>query len=337
MAYRSPDDVKRGIGHIRYLKSAGYDLFPLKRFDAVRESDGELVGKTPRDKGWQVEDYSSFDWRWWLGQGGNVGVRLGPHDIIIDVDMHGAVDGKATLRKLLADAEWTPPAGTLTVATGSGGLHIYTRIPEPMRSRVQLEAYPGIDFKRVGGFVVAPPSIHPKTLQVYRFRLGPPLNMLPAVMPDTIIELLRKPAGHERRGEGGEISCEDLASLLAVLDPKDFSAYDKWISISAAAFVEWADWCHRDPDYEGESDDQLLHHWDSFESGRDGGATYRTILKAVVDAGHKDLVRGLGRRVEAADDFPDDIEEPDESEPVIMERDTPDEMVVFEDPEEYEE
>lgn len=42
--------------------------------------------------------------------------------------------------------------------TGGGGRHLYLRITAPMRSRKLAE---GIDLKADGGYVVAPPSIHP--------------------------------------------------------------------------------------------------------------------------------------------------------------------------------
>lgn len=315
MGGRSIADAASALASVRKLKSLGYDVFPLKRFDAIREFDGRKVGKTPRDKGWQVEDYSSFDWRWWLTEGGNIGVRLHDLDTIIDVDMghKDGANGKESLQKLFADLGWKPPSDNLSVLTGSGGMHIYTRLPEPLtRAWIQVDAYPGIDFKRVGGFVVAPGSIHPDTLQTYRWRSA---GTAISALPPALVDILRRPSTHARSGDGGEISCEDLERLLAVLDPKEFRSYEKWIAISAAAFdatngngfPEWAEWCHRDPDYAGEDDDQLLHHWDSFEAGRAGGATYRTILKAVVDAGHKELVATLGAELRnPADDFADD-------------------------------
>jgi hypothetical protein len=64
--------------------------------------------------------------------------------------------------------ELMPP--TRCVRTGSGGWHLYYRHPGgPLAAK--LHGHPGIDLKADGGYVVAPPSIHPGTGQPYR-RVG---------------------------------------------------------------------------------------------------------------------------------------------------------------------
>jgi hypothetical protein len=64
-----------------------------------------------------------------------------------------------------------------TVRTGSGGLHLFFAHPGGIvRNRVGL--LPGVDLRGDGGFVVAPPSIHPSgggvRLEVDTARLLPP-------------------------------------------------------------------------------------------------------------------------------------------------------------------
>jgi hypothetical protein len=57
---------------------------------------------------------------------------------------------------------------TATVATGGGGWHLYYRHPGgPLLGA--LPGHPGVDVKADGGYVVAPPSVHPATRAPYRW------------------------------------------------------------------------------------------------------------------------------------------------------------------------
>jgi len=64
------------------------------------------------------------------------------------------------------DPALMPP--TAAVATGGGGWHLYYRHPGgPLLSVLPGRA--GVDIKADGGYVVAPPSVHPGTGQAYRW------------------------------------------------------------------------------------------------------------------------------------------------------------------------
>ncbi|BCJ28284.1 bifunctional DNA primase/polymerase [Actinocatenispora sera] len=69
---------------------------------------------------------------------------------------------------------------TYTVATGSGGWHLYYAHPgHPVTSRPMPDR-PGVDIKADGGYVVAPPSVHPVTRRPYRtVHDGPVVEMPP--------------------------------------------------------------------------------------------------------------------------------------------------------------
>jgi len=103
--------------------------------------------------------------------GGLLAVRTGARaDLVvvdIDPDHGGAID-----RDLMVP--------TYTVRTGSGGWHLYyahsggTVLSRPMPDRT------GIDIKADGGYVVAPPSVHPVTQCRYRtVHRGPVVEMPP--------------------------------------------------------------------------------------------------------------------------------------------------------------
>ncbi|GAA3962854.1 hypothetical protein Aau02nite_81820 [Amorphoplanes auranticolor] len=95
-------------------------------------------------------------------------------------------------------AELMPP--TRCVRSGSGGWHLYYRHPGgTLAANLDHRGHPGIDIKADGGYVVAPPSIHPDTGIVYRWvgdrpvvEMPPPLlaacrpaEAPPAVTPHT--------------------------------------------------------------------------------------------------------------------------------------------------------
>ncbi len=93
--------------------------------------------------------------------GGLLAIRTGTISglAVIDIDPR---NGGTVLPDLM------PP--TRCVRTGSGGWHLYYRHPGgPLAAK--LRGHPGIDVKADGGYVVAPPSIHPGTGQPYR-RVG---------------------------------------------------------------------------------------------------------------------------------------------------------------------
>ncbi|HCT80128.1 MAG TPA: DNA primase [Micromonosporaceae bacterium] len=98
--------------------------------------------------------------------GGLLAIRTGNASrlVVIDVDpAHGGLDSLSALvgRRL------APP--TAHVRTGSGGLHLYYRHPGGNLPCSQGRLGPGIDVRGDGGYVVAPPSIHPTTGKPYRW------------------------------------------------------------------------------------------------------------------------------------------------------------------------
>ncbi|WP_300014739.1 bifunctional DNA primase/polymerase [Pseudonocardia sp.] len=136
--------------------AAGWAVFPVRP-----------RGKVPAVRGW--EDAATLDperiLAWWAGAAWNIGVAAGrsgllvidldvpatrPHaaaaaeaaggcpfrdtgrNVADDADPVGvaeAVTGSAVLRRLAADAAVAPPWDTFTVATPSGGRHLYFRQP----------------------------------------------------------------------------------------------------------------------------------------------------------------------------------------------------------------
>lgn len=116
----------------------------------------------------------------------NLGVVTGAVSDLVVLDVDPRADGEASLAALEAVFGRLP--ATLVVRTGGGGRHLYYRHPgEPVRCAVGLR--PGLDLKGDGGYVVAPPSLHPSG-RAYRFE-GDPLRP-PAACPGWLLGLARE-------------------------------------------------------------------------------------------------------------------------------------------------
>lgn len=89
----------------------------------------------------------------------NVAIRTGKVSglVVLDVDPdHGGDDALSELER-----EYEALPETPDVATGGGGRHVYFQAPaQPLRGSAGRIG-PGLDVRAEGGYVVAPPSIHP--------------------------------------------------------------------------------------------------------------------------------------------------------------------------------
>jgi hypothetical protein len=89
-------------------------------------------------------------------------------------------------------------APTATVVTGGGGWHLYYRHPGgPLLAA--LPGHPGVDVKADGGYVVAPPSVHPATRAHYQWTGGRGV----AEMPRALRAALTPPWARTRETQEG--------------------------------------------------------------------------------------------------------------------------------------
>lgn len=124
--------------------------------------------------------------RWWSRwPEANVGIATGAGLHVIDLD---GSEGVETWRALTAEHGRVE---SLVARTGSGGWHIYLSTDRHL-SNTAKKLGPGIDTRGEGGYVVAPPSIHPNG---WRYEI---LNDVPlAAVPDWLLVLLAPPARKE--------------------------------------------------------------------------------------------------------------------------------------------
>lgn len=160
--------------------------------------------KRPALKKWQrlatAEPRQVETW-WRIRPDANIGVACGPETglFVIDVDQHGP-DGEAGLAALEARLGPLPP--TVEQRTGSGGRHLFFAYPigrvlrnkagatPRRRGQDGFRLPPGVDTRGGGGFVVAPPSIHPCG-DLYRWVKGPH-QVEPANLPEAWVAALER-------------------------------------------------------------------------------------------------------------------------------------------------
>ena len=153
-----------------------------------------VVALRPRDKrplaAWeplQTERPTEDQVRGWFRNrpDANIGIVTGAVSglVVLDVDpQHG---GEEWLEQLARGHEQLRP--TIESITGGGGRHLYFRHPGPeVGNRAGLR--PGLDIRGDGGYVVAPPSVHPSGRR-YVWRDGrSPDDLAPAPLPFWLLD-----------------------------------------------------------------------------------------------------------------------------------------------------
>lgn len=176
--------------------------------------------------------------RWWTEDhpDAGVGIVTGPRSGIwvLDVDDHDA------LLDLEARHEQLPQ--TRTSITGSGGFHLLFAWPDgaDVRNDAGRRLGPGLDVRGEGGFIVAPPTVHPNGTP-YAWDLGEPEDVAPA--PGWLVELVTREEARPERPERLELARSDRPG-------------DRWAAATTWAEILTADgWTHHHTDRDGES------HW----------------------------------------------------------------------------
>lgn len=134
----------------REFVSAGVPVFPCAPWGKRPATEhGFHDATTDLD---QVEEW------WRQSPGANIGVPTGAASgaVVVDVDMHGPVDGRASFDRA---ARAGPVEGwELLVRTPTGGLHAYYPATPGTEQRSWQAARAGIDFRGDGGYIIVPPS-----------------------------------------------------------------------------------------------------------------------------------------------------------------------------------
>jgi Bifunctional DNA primase/polymerase, N-terminal/Primase C terminal 1 (PriCT-1) len=143
------------IGAALALASRGMAVFPLKPRDKI-----PITKHGCKDATVDLEVVSA----WWEGYPeANIGLATGARSGVWVVDIDGEL-GEASLHALEQRMGVLP--ATVESITGGGGRHLFFRLPDsdevPTIKNTARKIGEGLDTRGDGGYVVAPPSIHPR-------------------------------------------------------------------------------------------------------------------------------------------------------------------------------
>lgn len=162
----------------------GWAVFPLKPREKV-----PMTANGFKDASKEVAQIM----RWWnQWPDANIGIATGALSgfWVLDVDKdHGGYD---TLEKLLND--YTPFERTPESLTGAGGNHVLFTMPDfDIRNNAGTKLGQGLDIRGNGGYIVAPPSIHPNG-NVYQWDISlRPSDQALAAAPVWLLDKLKEP------------------------------------------------------------------------------------------------------------------------------------------------
>ena len=310
---------KERLGALGFYTQNDLDLIPLKKWNAVMSKEGKSiqVGKAPRDNNWRKKAYKHEDIKRAVNEGFNTGWRLGPEDLVLDVDPKNG--GDKSLERIQERFNITFEDIAPTVVTGSGGRHFYFHKDRNTKIREVLEdengdPYPGIEFKTNGRQVVAAGSRHPNG-NWYEFDDFSPDER--SILPKHIFQLLIRPSRKDGAASAGKFSTDKLAETLEKLDPTDYSDQDQWLNMMMASHHatdgegsdEFIEWSTSDPEY-ADHGNLIRMRWDSLHTNRGGQITYKTLLDEVKKAGHT-----IDASYDLENDFADDWTEDKKLEP----------------------
>lgn len=127
----------------------------------------------------------------------NIGIATGISSGVLVVDVDPRNGGDTQLAEL--EARYGHLPRDYTINSGGGGFHIYLQLPTlPVQGWSCCKLAPGIDIKGDGGYIIAPPSLHPSG-QRYQFRYR--CAELPPV-PDWLTTLLHAKNGAQAHASG---------------------------------------------------------------------------------------------------------------------------------------
>lgn len=135
----------------REFAAAGVPVFPCTSY-----------GKRPATEHGFHDATTNLDQieAWWRqSPGANIGVPTGAASgaVVVDVDVHGPVDGRAGFDR--ADRAGLVEGWELLVRTPTGGMHAYYPATPGTEQRSWQAARAGIDFRGDGGYIIVPPSL----------------------------------------------------------------------------------------------------------------------------------------------------------------------------------
>jgi hypothetical protein len=263
MSNRTSKLSKNNINRFSDLLRCGYHLMQI-----------HPEKKTPARKGWRdAAPLTAAE----AAEMKRCGVRLRDVDLVVDIDPRngGSIDA---LEKACG-----PIATVFPMVDTPHGFHFYMTKP-PGAVRHTLRELPGIEFKTLGRFVVAPGSVG------YEWDIFG--TMPPPACPESVLNLIQKPAIAPADGQPGEWTCDELAETLDELDVTEFRDHDYWFSFMGACheatggmgIEEFIRWSTADPEYAND-EGKIRSRWSTLTVGKTGNAGIGTLRKVLEEHG----------------------------------------------------
>jgi hypothetical protein len=157
--------------HALRLAAKGFAVFPLRPKTKEPYGDDRFY-RTVGGYKCATRDRSLVEFWWNSHPDNNIGIATGSISAIWVLDVDGD-EGRETLATLEEQHGQLPPTvevvtpGKINKTTGvhtGRGLHLYFRYPLGLdiRNAQDRDDVPGIDWRGNGGYVCAPPSLHPE-------------------------------------------------------------------------------------------------------------------------------------------------------------------------------
>jgi hypothetical protein len=188
--------------------------------------------KEPRIKAWPeraTTDPETIRGWWEQWPEANIGIATGGGLAVLDIDPRNG--GDETYEAYIYNSSGMEPKPGAEVLTGGEGRHLYFENGPEIRCAV---LGPGLDLKATGGYVIAPPSIHPSGKEYVwhpeRPLGGPAGGALPewAIQRGSRVHQARPDAHWAkvaregfREGERNTGAASYIGHLLAYLDPEE--------------------------------------------------------------------------------------------------------------------
>ena len=158
-----------------YMKNLGFSVIPVN----PRDKKPLIPWEEYQSRKATAEEITQW-WQKWPNA--NIGIITGAVSGIIVLD----VDGEEGQRSIKDNKLSLPPAWA--ARTGGGGFHYFFKHPGNSVCNF-VKRLPGIDLRGDGGYIVAPPSIHPSGNR-YQWVISPKDEEL-AEPPDWLLELIQ--------------------------------------------------------------------------------------------------------------------------------------------------
>ena len=148
---------------MRYGKT-GFPCFPCcypidGHCACGRHHEDKNAGKVPLTPNGLKDatcDLKQID-KWWTEYPtANIGIAIPEGYFVLDVDInHQGYESLVKLEELIGELP-----ETIQITTGSGGSHFWYKTKTQVKNTTQLAGLQGLDIRGIGGYVIAPPSIH---------------------------------------------------------------------------------------------------------------------------------------------------------------------------------